>query len=112
MKQLIIGLMLVGLFGCASNVIPMGPDTFMLEDTGAWSWSSGNAMKGGLYQKANDFCATRGQHLMPIDAKSNNSCMSYNCPFAHAEISFRCLPGTDAELRRPQVKPDATIRIE
>jgi hypothetical protein len=99
MKQLLIGLLLVGMVGCASSgPIPMGPDTFMLEDTGAWSWSSGNRLKGDLYREADAFCRERGQYLMPIDASANHGSFTR---FAHAELQFRCLNEKYAEVGRP-----------
>jgi hypothetical protein len=113
LKQLIIGIALMGMFGCShSGVVPIGQDTFMIANEG---WSSGSTLKAGLYQEANEFCIARGQQLMPIDAKSNNSVwgsLGSGGTNAAAEISFRCLSQTDAELHRPKVRPDSTIGIE
>lgn len=84
-------LILAVLAGCASGPQPMGKDTYMMADTGAWSWSSGSALKANLYKEATSFCEKQGKEIVPLDEASNNSCMSVNCPFAHAEIKFRCV---------------------
>lgn len=110
MKQVITIFGFLVLIGCASSLpVPMGPDTFMLENTGAWSWSSGNSLKADLYREADAFCRERGQHLMPIEASANHGSLTR---FAHAELQFRCLNEKDAELGRPHLPPDTTINIK
>ncbi len=113
-RTLLVGVgLLPVLTGCAnSGPAQIGPDTYMVANTGAWSWSSGAALKGDLYQQANAFCATQGKQAMPVNAVSNDSAMGFNAPFAHAEIDFRCLATGDPELGRPIIKPAPNVVIE
>src|SRR3954453_14244438 len=88
--------------------VQVGPDTYMVANTGAWSWSSGAALRGDLYQQAGAFCRSVGKQIMPVDAASNNGNFS---TFAHAELQFRCLAAGDPELTRPHLRraPDVVI---
>ena len=76
----------------------MGKDTYMLSNTGAYSWSSGATLKGDLFRQADAFCRGQDKVLMPINTASNDGSFSQ---FAHADIQFRCLKDGDTELRRP-----------
>lgn len=103
------------LAGCAnSGPVPIGPDTYMMANTGAWSWSSGAALQGDLYREANAFCAASGKQIMTKDSRHNDSAMGFNAPFAHAEIQFMCLDPNDPQLRRPivQFKQAPAVVIE
>jgi hypothetical protein len=102
----------IGLSACSgSGPVPIGQDTFMLSNTGAWSWSSGSTLKADLYREANEFCRHRGQHVMPVNSISNNANFSQ---FAHSEIQFRCLAEGDPDLSRPTMRhvPDVTIETK
>jgi hypothetical protein len=103
------------LTGCAnSGPVPIGPDTYMMANTGAWSWSSGAALQGDLYREANAFCAASGKKLITKDSRHNDSAMGFDAPFAHAEVQFMCLDADDPQLRRPNVrfKQAPTVVIE
>src|SRR4051794_40960959 len=99
---------LLFLAACSSSPAPVGKDTYMLSGTGAWSWSSGAAIKGDLYRQANDFCRSQGKQLMPAEARSTDGSFSN---FAQAEVTFRCLSENDPEFGRPNVRgaPDMII---
>ena len=91
------------LSGCAqSGPVQIGPDTYMVTNTGTWSWSSGAALKGDLYQQAMTFCQSQGREMLPLNAAWNNATL---IDFAHAELQFRCLIAGDPELSRPHIKP-------
>ena len=108
-KYLAAGLVAGVLAGCAaSGPVQVGRDTYMVTNTGAWSWSSGAALKGDLYQQANAFCQSRGLEVQPTNTATNNGSFSQ---FAHAELQFRCLASGDPELARPQMRnvPDVVI---
>lgn len=110
MRPVVASLLLgFALCGCATDPVPMGRDTYLVADTGAWLWSSGAVLKAGLYQKANRFCGREGKELMPVNTGQNDGDFS---TFAHAELQFRCLASGDPELRRPilQRSPDIVIQ--
>ena len=68
----------------------MGKDIFIMSDTGAWAWSSGSVLKANLYRDATAYCEKMDKEMTPLEDRSNNSCMAIDCPFAHAEIKFKC----------------------
>lgn len=76
------------LTACASGPISMGKDTYMMTDTGAWSWSSGSTLKANLYREANEFCESKGKDMLPVGAQHNHADFS---TFARAELQFRCV---------------------
>ena len=92
------------LSGCAKSDGPIriGPDVYILANTGTWTWSSGAALKGDLYQQAMTFCQSQGREMLPLDARWNNATV---IDFAHAELQFRCLVAGDPELCRPHIRP-------
>lgn len=95
------------LFCSCSTTKPVliGKDTYMLAVGGGWS--SGRTIKMDLYRQADEFCREKGLYLMPVDANSNEA--EY-FKYASAEITFRCLPENDPELKRPD--PNPNVRIE
>jgi hypothetical protein len=93
----------------SSDPVPVGLDTYMVSDTGAWSWDSAGNMKAALFRKANAFCLAQGKELQPISTTANNADFE---TFAHGELDFRCLAPNDPELRRPILQPVPNIRIE
>jgi len=98
------------LAGCAaSGPVPMGKDTYMLSNTGAWSWSSGAGLKGDLLREADAFCKKQDKQLMPINTAQKDGGFSN---FAQAELQFRCLAENDPELTRPTLEATPNVRIE
>lgn len=111
MKSRLYSILVVSaLSACASGPVSMGRDTYMMADTGAWSWSSGAALKANLYKEADEFCRVKGKEMMPVSSRQNNANMSGT--FAHAELQFRCLSQGDPELKRPTMEaaPDIVIQ--
>ena len=110
MKPLVIALAAsLTLSACAaSGPVQVGRDTYMVANTGAWSWSSGAALKADLYQQANTYCHSRGLLIQPVSTNSNNGDLYQ---FAHAELQFRCLAAGDPEIHRPAMgrAPDVVI---
>lgn len=99
----------LALVGCASGPQPMGRDTYIMTDTGAWSWSSGGTLKAGLYRDATKFCESKGKEMMPVNTNQRDGSMSN---FAQAELQFRCLDPNDKELGRPTMERRADIVIQ
>ena len=99
------------LSACASpgGPVPMGKDTYMLSNTGAWSWSAGAELKGELFREADAFCRGQGKNLMPESTATKDANFSQ---FAHAELQFRCLADGDPELKRPTMVQAPNVVIE
>lgn len=100
---------LVVLSGCASGIVPIGQDTYMMSDTGAWSWSSGGNLKAGIYKEAYAFCQKQGKEMMPVNTSQKDGGFSN---FAHAEVQFRCLSKDDPEYKRPTMTKTPDILIQ
>lgn len=106
-RSILIAL-IIPLIGCTSDPISVGPNTYMLSDTGAWSWSSGSGLKGDLFIKANKYCQAQGKQLMPVSTHSSDASFS---TFGHAEIQFQCLAPNDPALQPPVLLPTQRIEI-
>ena len=100
---------LFALSGCATDPVSMGRDTYIVTDTGAWSWSSGGSLKAGLFQKANAFCAAKGREMQPVGTHQNDADFS---TFGHAEVQFRCVTPDDPEYRRPTLRPSMNVIVQ
>lgn len=106
---LVVALVITAISGCASRgPVPIGKDTYMLSATGAWSWSSGSALKGDMFREADAFCRSQGKQLMPVSTAANDGSLSR---FAQAEVQFRCLAEGDRDLARPTLEPVPNVRI-
>ncbi len=81
----------------------------MLSGTGAWSWSSASAINGDLLREANAFCLAQGRRMMPLQMGGVDAGFSN---FAQGSLQFRCLMEGDPELRRPNLQPVPSVRIE
>jgi hypothetical protein len=95
------------LAGCggSSGPVSIGPDTYMLANTGGWS--SGGLMKADLYREGAAFCQSKGLNLMTVTSKSEDY-LNY-VRFAGSELVFRCLPANDPGLVRPRRGADKII---
>jgi hypothetical protein len=98
--------------GAHSQIVQVGPDTYML------SKQSGNAFKGAgnlkyeVIEEANTYCMTGNKKIRVVS--TNEAKPPYilgNYP--RAEVQFMCLSGNDGELTRPKSinSPDAIIEI-
>lgn len=86
-KTLII--LLATLCGCSdTRPTPIGLDTYLLDSTGAWSWSSGGGLASDLCRTANSFCEGQDRKLMPVNVRTKDG--SFN-NFGQVSLEFRCL---------------------
>lgn len=98
------------LAGCAaSGPVSIGPDTYLMANTGVWSWSSGAVMETDLFRRANRFCKAQGRQLMGVNVASTDADFTR---FAHAQLRFRCLRPGNPELRPPNLEAAPNLRIE
>jgi hypothetical protein len=109
--KLISMLCAVAMFsGCASSVVPAGPDTYMISTTEVGLTQGGRA-KAAAYRKADEWCRKRGLVMVPI-AVDQHAAEPFG-RYGGAELTFRALPPGDPEIRRNNVeKPDYTQRIQ
>lgn len=101
MKTLAGLLLLLSLSGCfSSGVVPVGPDTYMMNRKAALP---GSYLKGQLYTEGNAYCQKAEKVFLPVREQWGND---------FAEIYFRCLNPDDAELKRPTPQPIPNLRIQ
>ena len=98
-------------FGCASSgPVPMGQDTFMITKQSSTGFHSGASVKADIYREAGEHCMKIGKQLQPVSDRQVDGMPGRS--FANAEIVFRCLSQTDAELSRPTIKQVPNLIIE
>ena len=111
MKQIVM--LLCGatvLSGCASSIVPAGPDTYMISTTEVGLTQGGRA-KAEAYRKADEWCRHRGLVMVPV-AVDQHAAQPFG-RYGGAELTFRALKPGDPEIRRKNVeKPDYTQRLE
>ncbi len=96
-------LMIALLGGCvSSDVIPAGPDTYMVSASGAGFATAGVREK--VYKKANDFCAARGLVMVPFSFKARPGELGRHPP--SADLVFRALKPGDPAIGRPELTGD------
>jgi hypothetical protein len=96
--------------GCTtSDVVPAGPDTYMVSASGAGFSAAGVREK--VYNKANEFCAARGLVMVPVSFDSRPGELGQHPP--SADLVFRALKPGDPDIKRPNVEgPDEIIRVQ
>ena len=92
-----------------SNVIPVGPDTYMVTSSGA-GFSEGPTLEN-VYGKANAFCAERGLVMVPADIDSQRGIYGQQPP--SARLTFRALKPGDPRIKSGNSgTPDAILRVQ
>ena len=93
MRAFIAGSVMAALVGCASSgVIPADGDTFLITKKNSGGvFGNAEALKGDLYQEANDFCRSKGagKQVQTVNASHEGA-----IPFVRmggASLQFRCV---------------------
>jgi hypothetical protein len=79
------------LSGCSSGIVPMGPNTYMVQHSGS-SLSSKSAMQAKCLKEANKFCEEKGLVMIPVSTEGRDG---LPVPFGHGancELVFKALP--------------------
>ncbi|WP_316666543.1 hypothetical protein [Ralstonia psammae] len=78
--------------GCAAtgtdDVVPIGPDMYMIGGLGNFTDLSSSAVKARMFQQAAKYCADQGRVMSPTGSAGKDS--GYGL-YASAEVQFRCL---------------------
>ena len=81
--------------GCASSVVPAGPDTYYVSYGPLPITMSAAKAKAHCYQQASAWCQTRGLVMVPVSSDAQEAIAFRNA--GHAELTFRALkPGDPA----------------
>lgn len=95
--------------GCASQVVPAGPDTYTVSSSGAGFSTAG--VRARAYKAANDFCAKRGLIMVPVSFDAQGGVMGQRPPTA--DLVFRALRPGDPEIKRPNMEgPNHIQRVQ
>ena len=74
------------LAGCSTNIVPTGPDTYMMSDTAGWV----------NYHRAVDYCRDQKKDMIPVASSSYYG--SVNTP-DYPKVFFRCVPISEAAVK-------------
>jgi hypothetical protein len=87
-------------FGCASGVVPMGRDTYMVAHKGS-SWSTVSSLKAECLKDANRYCDKRRLAMVPISTSGHDGGFGI---VGSCELTFRAVKESDAENVRPNME--------
>jgi hypothetical protein len=108
MKQIfIIALMLAGCVG-ASEIVPMGKDSYLVTGHATGGWNAGKGMIDATKQ-ANAYCAKQQRYM--IVRRTDNA---GNAGFGgeSSQLIFSCVTADDPEYARPNLRKDPTTVVE
>lgn len=112
MRKIALTLM-ISLAGCASSrVVPIGPDTFMIQRQGGTGFSDVGGLKMDAIEGAGAYCAKDGKHLSIVSVEAVPSRGMGQYP--QADVQFRCLKTGDPDLKRTSLEraPEQKIVIQ
>lgn len=86
-------LYVLALSGCAgvTDVVPAGPDTYIVASHGVMGWSSGGAQKAKAFQDADEYCSRQGKQMMPVRTSEEPGGFG---KIASGEVEFKCVTPT------------------
>lgn len=82
--------------GCATDVVTVSPNYYLISDPGLGEWFSDSELRTGIIRKATDFCAEQGKPMVPLTGCVGH--MAY-VHFEHAEMQFQCLEKSELDGR-------------
>jgi hypothetical protein len=103
-------LAIILLTGCASHVVPAGPDTYYISCGPLPIWMSAAKAKANIYGQASTWCTARGLVMVPVSSAAQDPVVGIA---GHAELTFHALKPGDPDIKRANIEaPDTTKRIE
>jgi hypothetical protein len=89
--------------GCASSVVPAGPDTYYVSYGPLPITMSAAKGKAHCYQQASAWCQARGLVMVPISSDAQEAIAFRNA--GHADLTFRALkPGDPAITNHTEIR--------
>jgi hypothetical protein len=80
--------MLAGCIGGTSGVAVLGPNHYLIGDTGGLLDFSSSAVRVKIYQDAAQYCSSMGKKMTTINSRARDSGYAQ---FATAELQFSCI---------------------
>ena len=87
--------------GCATKVVPAGPDTYSVSASGGIYTQSSAGSRAKAFKAANDFCVQRGLVMVPVTVQERPYELGRHT--ANINLIFRALRPGDPEIKRPTV---------
>jgi hypothetical protein len=95
LKSFTVGAALVALMGVSaggfaavSDVVSVGNDSYLVSSQANNGWSTRNAQKSKVYERAHAFCAAKGKEMQTVASKTSPRGLGQ---VAYAEIEFKCV---------------------
>ena len=106
---LLAAIVALSLVGCATEVVPYGPDTYTVSRSGVGFSPAG--VRAACLKAANAFCAKQGLVMVPVSFDSENGALGQHPPTA--TLVFRALRPGDPEIKRVNVEgPNYIQRVQ
>jgi hypothetical protein len=96
----------LSLIGCASQIVPIGADTYMVSDSAGFA--SQSTVRAKLMGRGAAHCAKQGKRFL-LDSHSSSDC---NGCLTEASITFLCLNPSDPGYGRPKLRPRPDVVIQ
>ena len=88
--------------GCASNVVPAGPNNTYYVSYGPLPiWMSAAKAKAKCYLLASDWCAARDLVMVPVSIEAKDPSFGRA---GSAELTFRALKSGDPDIKRANIE--------
>ena len=96
-------ILLISSCASTSNIVPAGPDTYMISGYDRSIGASGGIVKAELFKQASDYCTKENKVFVPVNSSGVDYKVFRN--LANAELTFRCFKKDDPELKKLSISP-------
>ena len=86
--------------GCAGEIVPVGPGTYMVQRR--TTWAQGFAAAAEAMKDANAFCARQSKTAIMQSEQTSSTATGYG---GNAQIFFICASPGDPEYTQPVITP-------
>lgn len=102
-KILILGFFYLS--GCATNseVVPIGPDTYMVSHQAGSGFSGAGTIKAETIKEANEYCTKQNKFFRVTNTSESQPPYVFG-NYPRAEVQFMCLDSKDPDLTRPKTE--------
>lgn len=110
MKKVALLILCLSMTGCASHsdIVPIGPDTYMVSRGAATGFSGLGTLKAETIQEANQYCINKNKNIRVVNTTESSPPYILG-NFPRVEIQFMCLEETDSQLTPPNVDSLDTV---
>ena len=88
MKTALLCALLAGCATMVTNVVPTGPDTYMVSSHGVMGWSSSGEQKAKAFETAGAYCKRSGKVMVATNTSETPGGFGR---IASGDVEFRCV---------------------